>query len=107
MVILAVAAIFVFVGREALPLFLPATSQPVFHSTVPEFVSDAHPGVLGMDEYETYAYWLHSTGAVHLATLDNQKAAPPLTVPSLLDSSSSMTSTATVPPRFKSTLTLL
>jgi len=84
MVILTVAAIFVFVGREALPLFLPATSQPVFHSTVPEFVSDAHPGVLGMDEYETYAYWLHSTGAVHLATLDNQKAAAPLTVPSLL-----------------------
>jgi phosphate transport system permease protein len=83
MVILAVAAIFVFVGREALPLFLPAKSEPVFALTAPEFVADAHPGVLGMDEYETYAYWLHATGAVHLATLDNQKTAPPIAIPSL------------------------
>jgi phosphate transport system permease protein len=84
MVILAVAAIFVFVGREALPLFLPAKSEPVFAMTAPEFVADAHPGLLGMDEYQTYAYWLHVTGAVHLATLENQKAVPPLTIPSLL-----------------------
>jgi len=84
MVILAVAAIFVFVGREALPLFLPAKSEPVFAMTAPEFVADAHPGVLGMDEYETYAYWLHATGTVHRARLEDQKAAPPLAIPCLL-----------------------
>jgi phosphate transport system permease protein len=84
MVILAVAAIFVFVGREALPLFLPAKSEPSFTAIVPEFVADAYPGLLGMDEYQTYAYWLHSTGAVHLATLEDRKAASPLTIPSLL-----------------------
>ncbi|MBK8000239.1 MAG: ABC transporter permease subunit [Verrucomicrobia bacterium] len=83
-VILAVAAIFVFVGREALPLFLPAKAKPVFTVTVPEFTSDAFGGVLGVDEYETYAYWLHSTGAVHLATLADQKTRTVLNSPSLL-----------------------
>lgn len=83
LVILAVAAIFVFVGREALPLFLSAQSTLVFDKFASEFVADAHRGLLGMDEYETYAYWLHPTGAIHLATLDDQKAGLPIALPQL------------------------
>src|SRR5688572_1502866 len=83
LVILAVAAIFVFVGREALPLFLSAKSKPVFDKFASELVADARPGFLGMDEYETYAYWLHPTGAIHLAALDDQKARPSIPLPQL------------------------
>jgi phosphate transport system permease protein len=83
LVIIAVAAIFVFVGREALPLFLPAQGNQVFDKFASELVADAHPGLLGMDEYETYAYWLNPTGAIHLATLEDQKAAPPIPLPQL------------------------
>lgn len=83
LVILAVAAIFVFVGREALPLFLPAKATPVFNKFASEFVADAQRDLLGMDEYETFAYWVNPTGAVHLATLNDQKAGPILPLPRL------------------------
>ncbi|HKX60215.1 MAG TPA: ABC transporter permease subunit [Verrucomicrobiae bacterium] len=83
LVIIAVAAIFVFVGREALPLFRSASSQLAFQGVFPEFVADAIPGVLGIDEYEVHAYWLHQRGEVRVATLADRKVAASLPIPSL------------------------
>ena len=83
LVIVAVAAIFVFVGKEALPLFLPASSRTVLDVAAPAFLKDVKSPVLGIDEYETYAYWLHPTGAIHLLELQGWKARAPLPIPAL------------------------
>ncbi|HXG49138.1 MAG TPA: ABC transporter permease subunit [Methylomirabilota bacterium] len=82
-VIIAVAAIFVFIGREALPLFLPAESSLQEEADVPGFVPVPGVTVVGVDEYETFAYWLHPTGALHLVALEGWKPADPIAIPAL------------------------
>jgi ABC-type uncharacterized transport system permease subunit len=69
-VILVVAAIFVFVGKEALPLFRAAKVNLLTNAPLPSALSGALSTVLGIDEYETFAYRLHPTGAVQLVRLD-------------------------------------
>jgi phosphate transport system permease protein len=83
LVIIAVAAIFVFIGREALPLFFPAESRVQIQGAAPAFLPDAKSFLLGTDEYETFAYWLHPAGALHLATLPGLQPRPPLAIPTL------------------------
>jgi phosphate transport system permease protein len=83
MVILAVAAIFVFIGREALPLFLPAKAKPVVQAASTTFAAESVSGVLGVDEYETYAYWLHPTGALRVVTLPEFKPRADIRIPKL------------------------
>ena len=69
-VIIAVAAIFIFVGREALPLFRPAQVELLTNAPLPAAESAVMPRLVGIDEYETYAYRLSATGAVQLIRLD-------------------------------------
>ncbi len=69
-VIIVVAAIFVFVGREALPLFRSAQVELLTNAPLPAVGSEMMPRLVGIDEYETYAYRLNSTGTVQLTRLD-------------------------------------
>jgi phosphate transport system permease protein len=64
LVILAVAAIFVFIGKETVPLFLPAQAR--LHSESPAQLPgfQAAPALLGTDEYEMFAYAVSSQGTV-------------------------------------------
>lgn len=62
-VIVAVAAIFFFIGRETLPLFRGAKSQPLQSGQWPMVASGRAPVLVGLDEYETYAYALDPTEA--------------------------------------------
>ena len=81
-VIIAVGAIFVFVGREAWPLFRAAQAE-LAHRPTPAHVASALPGVVGLDEYETVTYWLQPTGAVQLVSVDDGTTQSLLPVPSL------------------------
>lgn len=83
LVILAVAGIFVFIGKEAAPLFLPASAQTLLKANAPDFLKQMPSPVLGIDEYETYAYWLHPTGAIHLVQLDSWQASRSISIPLL------------------------
>ncbi len=71
LVILAVAAIFVFIGREALPLFSPgkAVVSEGWSPSLPQ--GNSLFPVLGLDEYQSYAYLLNKQG--ELALLDLEK----------------------------------
>ncbi len=79
-VILAVAAIFFFITRETVPLFRAARVTSQSQSTLPASASRL---VAGMDEYETYAYFLGTNGVVELITLDGWQTATNLPVPQL------------------------
>ena len=83
LVILAVAGIFIFIGKEAAPLFFPASAQTLLQASAPAFLKQAPSPVLGIDEYETYAYWLHPTGAIHLVELSSWKALRSIPIPLL------------------------
>lgn len=83
-VIIIVAAIFVFVGREALPLFRSARVEPLTNAPLPAVVSEALPHLIGIDEYETFAYQLHPTNGLQLVRLDNWQPWTNLVAPSLL-----------------------
>lgn len=72
MVIITVLAIFIFIGKEAVPLFMSAetalksvTNRPLIG------MENTSPVLMGCDEYETYAYGLSATGAVHLWSLED------------------------------------
>jgi phosphate transport system permease protein len=84
-VIVAVATIFLFIGKEALPLFLPATSQSLPAREVPASARQGAVSLLGLDEYETYAYWLTPTGSVALAGLEDWNPVGILPIEELAD----------------------
>ena len=70
MVILAVAAIFLFVGKETIPLFLPAKSELQATAPDPLPALSAPPLLLGLDEYESYAYGLTASGEIPFWSID-------------------------------------
>ena len=82
-VILAVAAIFIFIARETIPLFGPARAGATKSLALP--TATGGPGWLlaGIDEYETYAYALSDTGGIQLLSLKDGLLAEHLTAPSL------------------------
>lgn len=61
-VIVAVLAIFFFIGRETLPLFQGARSRPLQNGQWPAPAARP-PALVGLDEYETYAYALDPADA--------------------------------------------
>jgi len=72
LVIIVVLAIFLFVGKEAVPLFLGAETERLAASQdALTGTQGITPPILGCDEYETYAYGLSPTGAVHLWHLED------------------------------------
>jgi phosphate transport system permease protein len=73
-VIVAVIAIFFFIGRETLPLFRGAKSRPLQSGSWPMAEAGRAPMVVGLDEYETYAYALDPTaGALKFLTVTDWK----------------------------------
>jgi phosphate transport system permease protein len=82
-VILVVAAIFVFVGREALPLFRAAQVELLTNAALPAAASPVLSRLVGIDEYETYAYRLSPTGSVQLTRLADWQPWTNLTARSL------------------------
>ncbi|HMJ89764.1 MAG TPA: hypothetical protein VK530_08100 [Candidatus Acidoferrum sp.] len=63
----------VFVGREALPLFRSAKADLLTNAPLPAASAEVLPRLVGIDEYETYAYRLNSTGTVQLIRLSDSQ----------------------------------
>ena len=76
LVIAAIALIFIFIVREIVPLFLPASLGPaqVHALTRPE----AAPLLAGTDEFESFAWVLRPDGAVEVRTLAGWEERPTL-----------------------------
>lgn len=62
-VIIAVVAIFFFIGRETLPLFRGAKARPLQSGQWPLVDASRAPVLVGLDEYETFAYALDPADA--------------------------------------------
>ncbi|MDL5054717.1 ABC transporter permease subunit [Oscillatoria laete-virens NRMC-F 0139] len=58
LVILVVALILIFIGKECVPLFLPGKSQEKLQVDLTQFASPNTPLIMGVDEYETYTYFV-------------------------------------------------
>ena len=73
LVILAIALIFIFIVREVVPLFLPATvSAPSVHQ------ASSAPLLAGTDEYESSVFQLNRDGAIELHSLPRWEPMPAL-----------------------------
>lgn len=58
LVIFAVALILFFIGKECIPLFLPGHSEEKLQVDLTQFAAPENPLVMGVDEYETYVYFI-------------------------------------------------
>jgi phosphate transport system permease protein len=83
-VIVAVLAIFLFIGRETWPLFRPARSQQLQQGQWPASDTARAPALIGVDEYETYAYALDPADAtLRFVFIRDWKAHTNITIPQL------------------------
>jgi len=70
-VILAVFGIFLFIGKEVLPLFGPARMRPGRQAALRQA---GHPVALGCDEWGTVAYFYGGGGEVEFVDLESGRA---------------------------------
>ena len=85
-IIAIVALIVVFLGLEAWPLFRGAQQKRVFDIALPGLAPAAADRVhaLGVDEYETYAYYVDAgTGSIRVINLATHAVSTELVLPAL------------------------
>jgi len=63
LVILVVALIFLFIGKETIPLWLPGTAEPLVKTEIKQFAAPHTPLIMGVDEYQTFAYFVEGESA--------------------------------------------